>query len=91
MKESVNKGRVFYGCAKPLGDPAKCQFFMWADDNSTQRNNPFPPTDFNQRQNARGGYANSGDRNNFRSGPNYRAKNSCTSSLCHYILCKVVC
>lgn len=78
MKESVNKGRAFYGCAKPLGDPAKCPFFMWADDNSTQRNNALPQTDFNQRQNARGGYTNSGDRNNFSSGPNYRAKNSFT-------------
>lgn len=83
MKESVNKGRPFYGCARPLGDPLKCTFFMWGDDNNPGQRNPQPPTDFNRRQNDRGGNSNFdnrnnfGNRDNFGSGTNYRARKKC--------------
>ncbi|SNX84481.1 related to DNA topoisomerase III alpha [Melanopsichium pennsylvanicum] len=31
-KEGPNQGRRFYTCAKPMGDPGKCNFFDWADN-----------------------------------------------------------
>ncbi|KJH48144.1 GRF zinc finger [Dictyocaulus viviparus] len=30
MKEGQNKGRKFWTCAKPVGQPQKCNFFQWA-------------------------------------------------------------
>jgi hypothetical protein len=31
-KDNSNKGRVFLCCSKNLGDPTKCRFFQWADE-----------------------------------------------------------
>ncbi|XP_050421809.1 DNA topoisomerase 3-alpha [Adelges cooleyi] len=33
-KETANKGRQFYACSKPVSDPNKCSFFLWADQSS---------------------------------------------------------
>lgn len=30
-KESANKGRKFYVCAKPRDTPGRCNFFLWDD------------------------------------------------------------
>ncbi|CDU22640.1 related to DNA topoisomerase III alpha [Sporisorium scitamineum] len=30
-KAGPNQGRRFYACAKPMGDPGRCDFFDWAD------------------------------------------------------------
>lgn len=39
VKESANKGRKFYVCAKPRDGPGRCNFFLWddvgPDDNNT--------------------------------------------------------
>lgn len=31
-KEGNNKGRFFYTCQRQLGDPGKCDFFLWESD-----------------------------------------------------------
>ncbi|TKY85865.1 hypothetical protein EX895_005406 [Sporisorium graminicola] len=38
-KAGPNQGRRFFACAKPMGDPGKCDFFDWADSaDSSSRN-----------------------------------------------------
>lgn len=39
MKETANKGRLFYCCSKQRDDSTKCDFFLWADAQPNMNNN----------------------------------------------------
>lgn len=73
QKENANKGRQFFACSKPLGEPTKCTFFLWADNNAPQ-NNIFQDTNYDrQHSNYNRNFHNS-NQNRDHSIPNFRAK-----------------
>ena len=37
QKDGPNKGKQFYGCAKPFGQE-RCNFFQWSDDSGSGPN-----------------------------------------------------
>ena len=43
MKDGPNKGRRFFGCAKPRQE--SCNFFQWADSAATAKTPQMPPND----------------------------------------------
>lgn len=65
QKDTPNKGRQFFSCAKLQSDATRCSFFLWADftDNNATANR-------NEPRNPRPGFTNF----NNRAGPSFKAR-----------------
>uniref|UniRef100_A0A8D8S258 DNA topoisomerase n=1 Tax=Cacopsylla melanoneura TaxID=428564 RepID=A0A8D8S258_9HEMI len=63
-KESANKGRKFYVCAKPRDTPGRCNFFLWDDVG------PQPPAPQGYDGGGGGGYAG-GSSSSYQGGGGY--------------------
>ncbi|KAL1463594.1 hypothetical protein WDU94_015334 [Cyamophila willieti] len=59
-KESANKGRKFYVCAKPRDSPGRCNFFLWDDVG------PQPPQGYDGG--GGGGYGGGGSSSSYQGG-----------------------
>jgi len=67
-RATVNKGRQFYGCSKPITASDRCTFFLWADDQPMpQPSDRYQNTQFNNRN-------NDNTNNNGRMNNSYRAR-----------------